>query len=131
MASTINIKRALKNVINYLNTNIYSYLETSGGQSFNLCFNVVHFLNTSVNKMSVAARTVVFLHWCLLYVALFISGAYRVMLQIVASLWSIIYYSKGIIYIHKMFVELSITIFVMFIIHFTTFVISRVVNLQL
>jgi hypothetical protein len=70
MASTINIKRALKNVINYLNTNIYSYLETSGGQSFNLYFNVVHFLNTSVNKMSVGAKTIVFLHWCLLHVAL-------------------------------------------------------------
>ncbi len=32
-----------------LNTNIYSYLETSGGQSSNLYLNVVHFFNTSVN----------------------------------------------------------------------------------
>jgi hypothetical protein len=32
-----------------LNTNIYSYLETSGGQSSNLHLNVVHFFNTSVN----------------------------------------------------------------------------------
>jgi hypothetical protein len=39
----------LKNVINCLNTNIYSYLETSGGQSSNLYLNVVHFFNTSVN----------------------------------------------------------------------------------
>jgi len=38
-----------KNVDNSLNTNIYSYLETSGGQSFNLYLNVVHFFNTSVN----------------------------------------------------------------------------------
>jgi hypothetical protein len=42
-------KRALKNINNYLNTNIYSYLETSGGQSSNLYLNVVHFFNTSGN----------------------------------------------------------------------------------
>jgi hypothetical protein len=41
--------RTLKNVNNYLNTNIYSYLETSGGQCSNLYLNVVQFLNTSVN----------------------------------------------------------------------------------
>jgi len=39
----------LKNANNYLNTNIYSYLETSGVQSCKLYLNVVHFLNTSVN----------------------------------------------------------------------------------
>ncbi len=39
----------LKNVNNYLNTNIYSYLETSGGQSCNLYSNIVHFFKTSVN----------------------------------------------------------------------------------
>jgi len=33
---------ALKNVNNCLNTNIYSYLETYGGQSSNLYLNVVH-----------------------------------------------------------------------------------------
>ncbi len=38
-----------KNVNNCLNTNIYSYLETTGGQSFNIYLNVVHFFNTSVN----------------------------------------------------------------------------------
>jgi hypothetical protein len=42
-------EHALKNVNNYLNTNIYSYLETSGGQSYNIYSNVVHFFNTSVN----------------------------------------------------------------------------------
>jgi hypothetical protein len=42
-------QRALKNVNNGLNTNIYSYLETSGGQSYNLYLNFVHFFNTSVN----------------------------------------------------------------------------------
>jgi hypothetical protein len=33
----------LKNVNNCLNSNIYSYLETSGGQSYNLYLNVVPF----------------------------------------------------------------------------------------
>jgi hypothetical protein len=33
----------------HLNTNIYSYLETSGGQSSNLYLIVVHFFSTSVN----------------------------------------------------------------------------------
>jgi len=42
-------QHALKNVSNCLNTNIYSYLETFGGQSYDLYFNVVHFFNTSVN----------------------------------------------------------------------------------
>jgi hypothetical protein len=39
-------QHALKNMNNCLNTNIYSYLETSGGQSSNPYLNVVHFLNT-------------------------------------------------------------------------------------
>ncbi len=39
----------LKSVNNYLNTNIYSSLETSGVQSSNLYLNVVQFFNTSVN----------------------------------------------------------------------------------
>ncbi len=37
-----------KNVNNHLNTNIYFYLETSGGQSSNLYLNVAHFFNASV-----------------------------------------------------------------------------------
>jgi len=47
-------QRALIDVNNYLNTNIYSYLETSGGQSCNLYLNVVHLFNTSVDWTSVA-----------------------------------------------------------------------------
>ncbi len=39
----------LKNVNNCLITNIYSHLETSGGQSSNLNWYAVHFFNTSVN----------------------------------------------------------------------------------
>jgi hypothetical protein len=38
-----------KNVNNCLNTNIYSYLETSGYQSSNLYLNVVHFFNNVFN----------------------------------------------------------------------------------
>ncbi len=38
-----------KNVNNYLNTDIYFYLETSGGKSSNLYLNVGHFFNTSIN----------------------------------------------------------------------------------
>ncbi len=41
-------QHALKNVTNCWNTNVYSYLETSGGQSSNNYLNVVHFFNTSV-----------------------------------------------------------------------------------
>jgi len=36
-------QNALKNASNCLNTSIYSYLETSGGQTSNLYLNVVHF----------------------------------------------------------------------------------------
>jgi hypothetical protein len=42
-------QHAVKNVNYCLNTNIYSYLETSGGQSSNLYLNCVHFFNTSIN----------------------------------------------------------------------------------
>ncbi len=48
-------QRALKNVNNCLKNNIYSYLETSGGQSSNLYLNVVHFFNAIANQTSVAA----------------------------------------------------------------------------
>ncbi len=43
------VQHAFKNVKSCLNANIYSYLETSGGKSYNLYLNVVHFFNTSVN----------------------------------------------------------------------------------
>jgi hypothetical protein len=41
-------QRAFKYVNDCLNTNIYSYLETSGGQSSNADVNAVHFFNTRV-----------------------------------------------------------------------------------
>ncbi len=42
-------QHTLKIVNNCLNTNIYSYLETSGGEISNLYLNIVHFFNTRVN----------------------------------------------------------------------------------
>ncbi len=48
-------QHTFKNVNNCLNTNTYSYLETSGGQSSNSYFNAVHFFNTCVSETSVAA----------------------------------------------------------------------------
>ncbi len=48
-------QHTLKNVNNCLNTKIYPYLETFGGQSSNLCLNAIHFFNTRVNQTSVAA----------------------------------------------------------------------------
>ncbi len=40
---------SIKNVNNCSNTNIYSYIEASSGQSYNLYLNNVHFFNTGVN----------------------------------------------------------------------------------
>jgi hypothetical protein len=60
----------LKNVNNYLNTNIYSYLETSGGKSSNLYLNVVHFLTPVLIRHLWQLKTVVFLHWCLIHTVL-------------------------------------------------------------
>ncbi len=59
-------QRTLKNVNNYLNTDIYSYLETSGGQSYNLYLNLVHFLTPVLIRHLWQLKTVVFLHWCLI-----------------------------------------------------------------
>jgi hypothetical protein len=44
-----NGRARFKNVMNCLNTNTYSYLETSGGQNSNLYLNKAHFFNTSDN----------------------------------------------------------------------------------
>jgi hypothetical protein len=49
-------QQALKSVKNYLNANIYSFLEISGGQSSNLHSHVVHFFKTSVHLTSVLAE---------------------------------------------------------------------------
>ncbi len=49
MAGVDNGIISFKNVNNYLNTNIYSYLETSGGQSSDLYLNDFYYFSTSVN----------------------------------------------------------------------------------
>jgi len=49
LKKSVEEQRALKNVNNCSNRNIYSYLETFGGQSSNLYLNAVHFFNASVN----------------------------------------------------------------------------------
>jgi len=59
-------EHTLKNANNCLNTNIYSYLETSTGRSSNLYLNVVHFFNTMLIRHLCKLKTVVFLHWCLI-----------------------------------------------------------------
>jgi hypothetical protein len=64
---------ALKNVNNNLNTNIYSYLETSGGQSSNTYLNVVLFSTPVLIRQLWQLKTVVFLHWCLICTVLLIS----------------------------------------------------------
>jgi hypothetical protein len=48
-------QHTLKKGNNYLNTNIYSFLETFGGQSSILYLNVVHFFNTSIKWTCVTA----------------------------------------------------------------------------
>jgi hypothetical protein len=55
VAYLINGTARFKNVNNCLDTNIYSYLETSDGQGSNLFLNAVHFFSTRVNYTPVAA----------------------------------------------------------------------------
>ncbi len=63
-------QRALKNVNNCLNTNIYSYLEMSGGQSYNFYLNVFHFLAAVLIRHLWQLKTVVFLHCCVILAVL-------------------------------------------------------------
>jgi hypothetical protein len=65
----------LKNVNNCLNTNIYSFLETSGGKRSNLYLNVVHFLAPVLIRHLWQLKTVVCLHWCLIHAALLLDHA--------------------------------------------------------
>jgi hypothetical protein len=52
---TTNLKQSILETFNIYDTNIYSYLEASGGQNSKTYLKVVHFFNTSVNWTSVAA----------------------------------------------------------------------------
>jgi hypothetical protein len=55
-----------KNVNNFWNNNISFLLETSGGQSYNLYLNVVHFSTIVLIRHLWQLKTVVFLHRCLI-----------------------------------------------------------------
>ncbi len=59
-------QRTLKIVKSGQNTNIYSYLETSGGQSYNLYENVNFFSTPVLIRYLWKLRTVDFMHWCLI-----------------------------------------------------------------
>ena len=65
-------KRTLRNLNNYLDTNIYSYLETSGGQSSNTYLNVVLFSTPVLITHLRQLKTVVFLQWCLICAVLLV-----------------------------------------------------------
>ncbi len=56
-------QHTFKNVSNCLNATIYSYLETSGGQSSNPHLNAVHFLTLELNRNLWQLNTAVFQHW--------------------------------------------------------------------
>ncbi len=58
-----------KNEHNCLNTHIYPYLETSGGQSSNLYLNVVHFSIPVLVIYLWQLKTIIFLHCCLIQAA--------------------------------------------------------------
>jgi hypothetical protein len=72
----LNGTATLKYINNCCNTNICSYLETSGGQSCNLYLNVVHFSMPVLIRHLWQLKTVVFLHWCLMHVLLFKNNNY-------------------------------------------------------
>ncbi len=59
-------QHTLRNVNDYLNNNIYSYLETSGGQSSNIYLKVVIFSTPVLIRHLWQFKTIVFLHWCLI-----------------------------------------------------------------
>ncbi len=61
----------LKSANNYLNANIYSYLEATGGQSYNQYLNAVYFLTPVLIRRLWQFKAVVFLHWCLICNVLF------------------------------------------------------------
>jgi hypothetical protein len=59
-------QRAFKNANNYLNTNIYSYLETSGVHGSSLYSNVVLFCTAVLIRHLWQFKTADFLHRCLI-----------------------------------------------------------------
>jgi hypothetical protein len=63
-------QHTFKNVNNCLTTSIYSYLDTSGGQSSNPYLNVVIFSPPELIRHLWQLKTAVFLHWCLIFALL-------------------------------------------------------------
>jgi hypothetical protein len=59
-------QHTLKNVKKCFNTNIYSFLETSGGQSSNLHLNLTSVLIRHLWQL----KTVVFVHWFVIHAVL-------------------------------------------------------------
>ncbi len=59
-------QHTLKNVKKCFNTNIYSFLETSGGQSSNLHLNLTSVLIRHLWQL----KTVVFMHWFVIHAVL-------------------------------------------------------------
>ncbi len=59
-------QHTLKNVNNCLNTNIYSYLETSGGQSYDLYINAIHFWTPVLIRHLLQLKAAAFLQRCLI-----------------------------------------------------------------
>ncbi len=55
-------QRALRNVNNCLYTNVYFYLETSGGINYNTYLNVVHFSTPELIRHLWQLKTIFFLH---------------------------------------------------------------------
>jgi hypothetical protein len=58
----------LKKINSCFNTNIYSYLETSGGQSYNLFLNVFIFSTPELIRNLWLLKAVVFLQRCVISV---------------------------------------------------------------
>ncbi len=85
-------QRALRNVNNCWSTNIYFYLETSGGQSSNLYLNVVHFSTPVIIRHLWELKTIAFLHCCLIWDALLCLD--------IRSSWCIAKYSWFLIKLH-------------------------------
>jgi len=63
-------QRTLKNCKQLFEYLIYTYLETSGGQSSNLYINVVHFSTPVLIRHLWQLKTAVFLHLCLIHTVL-------------------------------------------------------------
>jgi hypothetical protein len=66
------VQCTLETVNSCLNINIYSYLETSGGQSPNLYLNAVHFLIPVLIRHLLQLKAVISLHWCLMHPVLLV-----------------------------------------------------------